>query len=79
MDSLGIISPSPREAAIKPPPPMTVTTSSDGGPSILYPEKSIEYIPPAGSRLLALGRSSAKSPVNPLSVTSSGPSNGRPM
>ncbi|KAF5355692.1 hypothetical protein D9756_003913 [Leucocoprinus leucothites] len=70
-DSPGIISP-PRDAAFKPPPP----TITDGSPSISFSEKSVEYNPPAGSRLLALGRTSAKSPVHPLSGPSSGPPNG---
>ncbi|KAJ3567363.1 hypothetical protein NP233_g6418 [Leucocoprinus birnbaumii] len=73
-DSPGTISPQ-KDTNLKPP-PSTVSTTSDGSPSIPFSDRSGEYNPPAGSRLLALGRSSAKSPVNMLSGPSAGPANG---
>ncbi|KXN89870.1 hypothetical protein AN958_04874 [Leucoagaricus sp. SymC.cos] len=58
----GIISPPSRDSVSK-------TVALDESSPSQFPEKPTEYNPPAGSRLLALGRTSGKSPVNPLSVT----------
>jgi hypothetical protein len=78
-ESSGIISPPLKDSVQKH--GSTAATPAPEIPLVDEPpvhllERSSDYNPPAGSRLLALGRTSARSPVNPLSGSSSGTSNG---
>ncbi|KAF9452608.1 hypothetical protein P691DRAFT_660489 [Macrolepiota fuliginosa MF-IS2] len=78
LESPAAVSPSSKDLYPKPQPvsaPIPDILSIDNG-ALQLSERSMEYNPPAGSRLLALGRTSAKSPVNPLTGSLTGTSNG---